>query len=266
VQIVGWGQDWRRWIIDYAVYPGHITEPSCREALDGLLQQTWPNAVGRPIGLDGLAIDGNAWTEDVWSWVRRHPAQKVMMVRGVAAESAPLLARVKKERAKDGKLLRYSRRFFNFATSVLKMGLYRNLAKTDPLERGFVGLPRGLDDEFWRQLTAERRQAVKNRLGFTVWKWVKDPNQANEGLDTHLQAEAAAIKLGVRDLPDAVWARLAAERETAAEPQQLDLEDLMLGRTPFAATPAPAAQAATTPIAVAVEATPGRAAARRLPR
>jgi phage terminase large subunit GpA-like protein len=225
-QLVGWGPNWRRWIIEVGVFPGHITEARCIAALDGLLLQTWPNASGQRLPADGLAIDGNAWTEDVWSWARRHPANRVMMVRGVASEAAPLLARVKKERSKDGKLLRYSRRFFNFGTSVLKLALYRNLAKTDPLEAGYIGLPKGLEDEFFRQLTAERRLGVKRRDGFTAYAWVKDPGQANEGLDSHLQAEAAAIRLGVRSLPDAIWARYAAEREIPPAHPQLDLEDL----------------------------------------
>lgn len=241
VQVIAWAPDWRRAIVDYRVLPGHITEARCREALDGILLQAWPNAAGQRIRLDGLAIDGNAWTEDVWTWVRRHPANRVMMVRGVASEAAPLLARVKKERSKDGKLLRYSRRFFNFGTSVLKLALYRNLSKADPLEAGAILLPRGLDDEFFRQLTAERRQGVKRRDGFTVYGWVKDPGQANEGLDTHLQAEAAAIRLGVRSLPDSVWARFVAEREVPPSHVQGDIEDLLGERTAFASEAAPAA-------------------------
>lgn len=227
-QLVGWGRDARRWIVEYGVFPGHISEPACQAALDALLKTTWPNASGARHPADMLGIDGNAWTEEVWNWVRRHPQQRVMMLRGVPADTAPLLARVKKERSdKSGKLLKWSRRFYNFATSVLKMALYRNLAKEDPFERGFVGLPRGLEDEFYRQLTAERRQAKKNPRGFEVYQWVKDPNQANEGLDTHLQAEAAAIKLGVRSMVDRQWDALEATRETAPPPQgQLDLEDL----------------------------------------
>jgi hypothetical protein len=30
------------------------------------------------------------------------------------------------------------------------MGLYRNLAKVEPLERGYVDLPNGLGDEYFR--------------------------------------------------------------------------------------------------------------------
>ena len=239
-QAVAWGREHRRWIIDSGTFPGHIAEQKCQDALDALLKQTWPNAHGHRLAADMLAIDGNAWTEDVWSFARRHPASRVMMVRGVGADTAPLLARVKRERNRDGKLLKYTRRFYNFATSILKMALYRNLAKTDALERSHVGLPKGLDDDFWRQLTAERRVPVLRR-GFTVYQWEKDPNQANEGLDTHLQAEAAAIKLGVRGFMDAQWDRLEAEREIAPPVQgQLDIEDLPLLRTQFAAPdPAP---------------------------
>ncbi|PZR68383.1 MAG: terminase, partial [Stutzerimonas stutzeri] len=117
------------------------------------------------------------------------------------------------------------KRFFNFNGSVLKMALYRNVGKTDPLERGYVGFPRGMEDEYYRQLTAERRVPKKKKDGFVEYKWEKEPNQANEGLDTMNQAEAAAIKYGVRGLPDAIWKRLEVERETPVQDAQLDFED-----------------------------------------
>ncbi len=226
-QVIAWGRERRRWIVDAGVFPGHISDLKAQRSLDGLLEQTWPNVFGRKIAADMLAIDGNAWTEDVWGWAKGHPAGRVIMVRGANSEHAPLLARVKKERDNKGRLLKYARRFYNFGTSALKLALYRNLAKTDPEERAFIGLPRGLDDEFYRQLTAERRKPVKRKDGFTVFQWIKDAAQANEMLDTHLQAEAAAIRIGVRSMPDAVWDEWEAARDTPPPVGQLDLEDLM---------------------------------------
>jgi phage terminase large subunit GpA-like protein len=238
-QLVGWGREFRRWVIDYGVVRGHISEPDCRDNLDGLLAQTWRNSAGRRVGVDLAGIDGNAWTEDVWSWAKRHPRSKLIMVRGRGEDTAPRLARVKKERNdRTGKLLKWAGRFYNFGASVMKMALYRDLAKEDPMKAGYVGLPRGLDDEFFRGLTAERRTPEK-RHGFTVWRWTKDPQQANEPLDTMNQAEAAATKWGVRGLPDAIWSRLETERETPLNPTQGDLEDLMHG----GARPPPPAQA-----------------------
>jgi len=244
-QAVAFGRERRRFIVDYGVIPGHISEPVCQDRLDAMQKQTWLNAFGHRIGIEMTAIDGNAWTEEVWSFAKRHPASKLIMVRGRGEDSAPLLAKVKKERnEKSGKLLRYSSRFFNFGTSVLKMALYRNVAKPDPLARGYVAFPRGLDDEYFRQFTAERRTPEKNRQGFVVYRWTKDPSQANEALDTHLQAEAAAIKWGVRGLPDEIWSRLEAEREVQKAAPQGDLEDLLRAPAP---TPAPAPVTTSAP-------------------
>ncbi len=240
VQVVAWGRDFRRAVVDYLTIPGHISEDRCRERLNELLRQTWPNAANVRIGLDLTAIDGNAWTEDVWDWARKHPRHKLIMVRGRGEDHAPRIARVKKERNdRTGKLLKWAGRFFNFAASVLKMALYRDLAKDDGLAKGFVSLPSGLEDDYFQELTAERRQPVKKH-GFTSWRWVKDPAQPNEALDTMNQAETAATKFGVRSLPDETWNRLERERETPPAPAQADLEDLLGGAPPRpAAAPTP---------------------------
>ncbi|HQS18618.1 terminase gpA endonuclease subunit [Reyranella sp.] len=231
-QIVAWGRDFRRFVVDYIALPGHISTEGCRQKLNDLLQQTWKNEAGNRIALDVAAIDGNAWTEDVWDWARRHPRHRLMMVRGGNNDNAPRLARVKKERNdRTGRLLKWAGRFFNFNASIMKMALYRDLAKEDPLEKGGVAFPRGLDDAYFQELTAEHRKPVKKH-GFTQWRWEKDPAQANEALDTMNQAEAAATKFGVRGLPDQTWNRLEADRESPPpESAQGDIEDL-LGSTP----------------------------------
>lgn len=247
-QAVGWGRDFRRFIVDYGVIPGHISDDVCRARLDGLLQQTWKNAYGHRLGIDRAAIDGNAWTEDVWDWARRHPKSKLIMVRGRHEDGAPRIARVKKERNdRTGKLLKWAGRFYNFAASVLKMALYRDLAKEDPLAKGYVSFPRGLDDEYFRQLTAEHRKLVKKKDGFEKYVWEKDPAQANEALDTMNQAETAANNFGIRGLPDAIWLQLEQAREIPLAPEQADLEDLLGAPQPPKAAPVARPVAAAAP-------------------
>lgn len=227
-QVVGHGRNKNRFVIEYGVFAGHITDDTCQEKLSALVKQTWPNASGRRLGADRIAIDGNAYTEDVWEWVKKHPASLVMMVRGNNTDAAPLLQQVRKERhRKTGKILRYSKRFFSFNASVLKMGLYRNCKKEDPLDTGYIAFPTGLEDEFYRQFTAERRVARKNKDGFEVYNWEKDPTQANEALDTMNQAQAAAIRFGVQSMPEAMWDRYEAERDSHPAEAQGDLEDLL---------------------------------------
>jgi phage terminase large subunit GpA-like protein len=151
-----------------------------------------------------------------------------MMVRGNNSDSAPMLLPVKKERhKKTGKLLKWSKRFYSFNASVMKMALYRNCRKEDPLAAGYIAFPTGLDDEYYRQLTAERRVSKKNKDGFDVYNWEKDPKQANEALDTMNQAEAAALRFGVRDMPELLWDKYEADRETFPKEAQGDFEDLL---------------------------------------
>lgn len=242
-QLVGWGRDKRRWVIDYFVIAGHVSEASTQAQLDQLLAQRWKTAAGALLGIDRAAIDGNAWTEDVWGWARRHPVSRLIMMRGANSEYAPLLMRVKRETDRRGRKLPWSKRFYNVGVSTLKMGLYLRLAKIDPLAEGYVGLPRGLEDEYFRQLTAERRVVEKDKHGFPRPVWKKDPDQANEALDTMNQAEAAAINFGLRSMPESLWQQFEAERGAPPPAGQMDFEDLPLGgrtvkQDPVAAPPA----------------------------
>jgi phage terminase large subunit GpA-like protein len=257
-QLVAFGRNYRRFVVDYGVIQGHISEkkkpdgkPGCQMLLAALLEQTWRNSVGNRLPIDMIAIDGNAWTEDVWSFAKGFPRSRLIMVRGSNRDEAPRFIRVKREvNEKTGKTLRYASRFYNFNASVMKMGLYRDLAKDDPLADGYVAFPKGLDDEYFRQLTAERRTPEK-RHGFTVYRWTKDASQANEALDTMNQAEAASIRFGVRGMPEATWAEYERLRETPVKAVQGDLEDL-LTPAPAGSSPAPAvAKPETKPQTVA---------------
>jgi len=261
-QLVGWGARRQRWAIDYGVFDaqtvpiggkphsGHISEPEIRTALDGLLQRQWPDFLGNRRGIDLLAIDGNAWTADVWDWAKKHPLSRVIMTRGVPSETVSLLAMVKKERDSKGRVVKYSRKFFNLAVSVLKMGLYRGLKKSDVDEVGYVHLPKGLPDEYFRQLVSERRMQEKSRSGIVTWRWVLPDGLRNEVLDTMNIAEGAAIRLGVRQRTDEDWETLAAAVEVPPADVQLDLEEV----APSLPLPAPAEtpKPAPRPAAVSV--------------
>ncbi|TAK50247.1 MAG: terminase [Xanthobacteraceae bacterium] len=225
-QVVGYGRNRRRDVIAYGVVPGHISEKTTHARLDDVLAQTFPADNGQRVGIERAAIDGNAYTEDVWDWAKRFPHARLIMVRGVGQDGAASLQRVQREiNPRTGKKLKYARRFYNFGTSARKMGLYRDLAKDDPLAYRYIGLPQGLPDEYFQQLTAERRVAHR-RHGFVVYRWEKDEGQANEALDTFLQADAAAENWGIRTLPDSTWDRLEAERAIVADVQG-DIEDLL---------------------------------------
>ncbi|MEQ8829562.1 MAG: phage terminase large subunit family protein [Alphaproteobacteria bacterium] len=231
-QVVAWGPDLRRAIVDYIVIEGHIQDDKPRKALDALLTRIWRNAAGGRVQADAMAVDANAYTEDVMDWVKRHPASKVIGIRGSNQETAPPLAEVKYERDRRGRRKRFGKRFKSVGVIGMKAAFYRLLEKTDPLSRGYVALPSGMEDVFFEGLTAERRvrQAKRGPNGQERWKWEVRPNTRNEPLDTMMYAEAAAVFKGWRQNQrhEEFWDTLCAEREAPVGPPgaQLDLEDL----------------------------------------
>jgi hypothetical protein len=206
------------------VIDGHISEDRAKAALDALLRRTWRTAFGNRRGADMLAIDANYAKEDVRDWAKRHPQDRVIMVRGIKGDAAPAMTLVKEDKTADGQVIKTQKRFWNVGVSSLKAALYKALNKTDPLAKGYCGYPKGLTEEFFKQLCAEQRRAFKVR-GATEWRWIQIDGQANEVLDTEMQAEAAARRVGWKRFTDKDWDKLTAEREQPAPDRQLDLEE-----------------------------------------
>lgn len=228
VHVKAFGENLRRWTVEYLVISGHISTEETRAALDNILRRTWPDEFGNKRTIDMLAIDANYSKNEVFDWAKRWPQERVICVRGVKGENAPEIAVVKKERdPRTGEVVRYRRRFWNIGVSGMKAAFYKYLRLTDPAKRGFCGYPPGFEDpdEFFRQICAEKRQPVKTRAGYEEWRWVKDPNQANEALDTEMYAEACAIRLGWKRLQPEQWAALAERLEREAPALQPELFD-----------------------------------------
>lgn len=226
VQLVAFGANRRRWVIDYRVIPHHIGDDEGRAALNALLKQEWRTQLGLRIAIDILAIDGGAYTDDVWSWAKSHPWGRVIIVKGGSTENGPLMALQKFDRRKDGKVRRAQKRAFNLNVSSLKAGLYAHLGKEDPEERGYAQFAVGLGDEYYRMLTSEHRVLSRNKAGVMTSRWVLvEPTRRNEALDTMNYAEAAALRAGWASNTDDQWDAIAAERGAAPPDVQPDLFD-----------------------------------------
>lgn len=222
-QAVAWGPRLQRVVIDWGIIRHHVSEEAAHHDLDALVARTWPDSFGNRRPLDMLAIDAGAWRDDVHGWARRSLSAKVIVVKGARGDSAPPLARVKHERRPDGQVIKAQRRWFLVGVSGLKASLYANLNKTDPLELGFIGFVSGLEDEYYRELTSEIRKPHKLRDGSSEWRWVPMPGVDQEMLDTHLYAQAAAIRVGWANRTDEQWEELRRRWETAPAGRQPDL-------------------------------------------
>ena len=212
--LVGFGRDYRRFVIDYGTIFKHIAELDCQHNIDILLQRKWLNSAGRQLEISLAAIDANYSTDDVLAYARRYPPHKLIAIRGAQGDFAPRIAKVQRERdEKKGVLRKYSNRFFNVGVNQFKMSLYRDLAKDNSEEPGFVAFPSDCDDRLFQEIMGETRIAHK-RMGQVFYRWEKIASrQATEMLDALIYASAAAIKHGVNAISDLGWATLEAEFE-----------------------------------------------------
>ena len=218
-QIVGFGREYRRYVIDYGVIGKHVSEPDCQRNLDLLLSCKWLNSFGREIGISLAAIDAGYATDDVLTYARRYPPHKLIAVRGAQGDAAPRIAKVQREREeKRGVVLKYSSRFYNVGVSTLKMSLYRDLTKDDRATPGYVSFPNDCEDRYFQELVSETRVAHK-RFGQVFYRWEKPDKQANEMLDTMIYCAAAAVKHGVNWISDKGWEKLEIKYEDRPEPR-----------------------------------------------
>lgn len=238
--LVGYGRNRYRAVIDHGVidsragshkagfkeHTGHISETEVRAALDSLLERKWPDETGRKRVADRLAIDGNAYTDDVWSWLRKHPKSRVIMVRGGNIDAAPPITQTK-EYDKKGKpkKQKWSSRFFTFNASAFKLRLYRDFKKDDAEQAGYIRFAFGLGDDFYQQATSENRVAKKTKSGHTRYVWELAAGKRNEILDMFNQSLAGAYRFGVPYLTDEEWDAIEDRVNRIEDPVQADLED-----------------------------------------
>ncbi len=227
--IVAFGDNRRRWTVDYKIIPYTIGSDEGRVALNAILKQKWKTSLGLPIELDMLAIDGGTYTDDVWSWAKRHPWARVIVVKGASTQNGPIISSMKFERRKDGKAKRRQKRGFMLNVSQMKGDFYTWLIKDDPTERGYCQFAAGLKDEFYRQITAEVCVLKRQKSGVITRQWdLVEPTRRNEVLDTMNYAEAAARRKGWASMTEAQWDALAAKRGAEPDTPQGDLFDKTL--------------------------------------
>lgn len=233
VQFAAFGENYRRWVVDYVVIPHHIGDEAGREALDALLKTTWRTERGLRLPLDMMAIDGGTYTEDVWDYAKRWPWARVIIVKGARGQSGPVMVPQKFERRPDGQAKKRQKRAFMLNVSQLKADFYAWLDKEDPVERGYCHFPRGLGDEYYRQITSEVRVLKRDRSGVVTSAWeLAEPTRRNEALDTMNYAEAAARRKGWTALTAEQWAALEVERGAEPDTGQADLFDSTVSVSP----------------------------------
>ena len=89
-QCVGFGKEYKRYVIDYGVIPSHISDPNCRRNLNLLKHRRWINEYGTISALTSPPSTATPGLKTCGTSPASMPPTRLIMVRGRG--DAPRLA------------------------------------------------------------------------------------------------------------------------------------------------------------------------------
>jgi phage terminase large subunit GpA-like protein len=180
--VYGWGADEECWLIGHAILYGEPEKKRVWDELDKHLVTPWLQP-GQQVTLTILstAIDSGYATQEVYAYCRSR--MLVHATKGLGGSKAPPLGRP-------------SFVDVTHLGQTVKKGL--RLWSLEPGPR-YIHFPFGLDDEFYKQMTAEK-QVTRYEDGYPVQDW-KKVRERNEALDCAIGAYAAALIAGIERIP-----------------------------------------------------------------
>lgn len=235
-EVVAWGRGKESWSIDYGVFPGDTAdlEKGPWKELDALLARTFTHELGAEMPIRMLAVDSGFNTQQVYTWARKYPLNRVISIKGVDGGGVLIGSPTTVDINLKGRKQISGYKMWPVCGSIAKSELYGWLRIDAPLDgepfpAGWCHFPE-YGDDYFRQLTAEQLISRKTRKGFIKLDWELIPGRENHALDTRVYARAASMLIGLDRFKDADWAAL--ERMVATRPA---LPDGTGGAAPAAA-------------------------------
>lgn len=188
VEVLGWAAGEESWQIDYHVLYGDPSSPRLWSQLDEILLATYDHPSGEPMIVRATCVDsGGHHTRAVYNYAKTRAGHRVFAIKGVGGEGKPIVGRPSKNNI--GKVPLYP-----VGVDTAKELHYARL-KIDEPGPGYCHFPMKRDEEYFRQLTAEK-QVIKYHKGYPARTWIKTRTR-NEALDVRVYAISAFHILNV---------------------------------------------------------------------
>lgn len=184
IGIDAWGPSEECWAMDYRVLWGDPTQPQVWEELDQLLRADIPHTLGHRLHIACTCIDSGYLTDMVYAFAGPRASMRVYATKGQDGPRA--IVSPSKVRTKNGKPIRL---FHIGADEAKRILSYRLRAQPGP---GYCHFPLSFDEEYFAQLTAEKK-VTKHRRGHPYELWIKT-RPRNEALDIRV-LNMAALKI-----------------------------------------------------------------------
>ncbi len=231
VEVVAWGLGKTSWSIESLVLEGDTAEQAVWRELRRVKTRSYFDTLGNERRIEMMAVDSGYRTQMVYNFCRTD--RQVMAIKGLGSQHAPPIGTPSKQEVTvSGKRRAASIQLWPVGTWQLKAELYGLLNLEGPSEsggypQGWCFFPKDYDLGFFQQLTSEIL-VEKQRRGFMVPEWHKNPRVRNEKLDCRIYAMAAGYRLQMGQYTQAQWQRLAAERGAPPPENEMGLLNVMM--------------------------------------
>jgi len=188
LSIIGWGRDDESWVIDHHTLYGDPSTPHLWASLDTILSTVYETHDGRQMAIRASCVDsGGHFTNTVYQYCKKNAPKRIFAIKGVGGEGKPIAGRPSKNNVGKCPL-------FPVGVDTVKDLIFARLRIQEP-GAGYVNFSDSLDEEYFRQLTAEKIVTRFHR-GFKKRVFEK-VRPRNEALDCMVYAIAAYAIIGV---------------------------------------------------------------------
>jgi phage terminase large subunit GpA-like protein len=212
----GWGPQRQRWLIDRFKIDGSPFVTSTWDRLTEYLNAQYRRG-DTPLNITRMAVDTGFATQEAYRWGLEQ-GSRVMLVDGRQSGEALVKTPTPIFLTVGGKKIKHGAKLYAVNVSMAKSELYGLLGKERPVDGepyppGWIHFPADVDQDFFRQLTAEHlvTHIVK---GYRKTEWQK--TGPNHDLDCCNYARAAGFVVGVDRWTESKWQQLSG---TPAVPQ-----------------------------------------------
>ena len=180
-EVVAYGAGMESWGVENFVLYGDPGRPHLWVQLEQRLMKTYTNEDGQKLSIVAAGIDsGGHYTQNVYDFCKKHEHRRVWALKGSNEKSKPIIAHVSDNNKAKVKL-------FTVGVDTVKELVMSRLKVENP-GPGYCHFPMTYDEEFFLQLTAEKR-VKKHRLGHVFYEWMKT-RPRNEAFDLRVYSIA----------------------------------------------------------------------------
>jgi len=171
ITITGFGNNYEAWVLDHRIFWGDPNASNVWSDLDAFLKMRFSTESGRVMPISCTCVDsGGHHTNEVYQFTKPRQARRIFAIKGLSVAGKPIANKptfVGKNKAV----------LYGVGTDSAKEAIFARLS-TD-VNESTLHFPSSVDEEYFKQLTAEKRVAkfIRGRKTL-IWKQIRPRNES----------------------------------------------------------------------------------------